>query len=353
MNSTLVTVIIPVYNTKQYIADCMNSVLNQTHQNIEVILINDGSTDDSSSECQKFLSDARVRFVDRENRGLSATRQQGIDMATGEYFCNLDSDDMLDLHFVETMLQCANKTGADIVTCGRKDFDVGYEREFLLPEGEAFYPLDQKTVSHQFDRLTTKLWLADSWNKLYRTDFVKKTGVRYWLNNKYNGTDLSFNHLLCLHCPKYAVVNKPLLLHRIVMGSRVHRKNKPLQEGFQIIAERQFAEANKLGYEKAFYERYKYTYYIFMKMAFDAIITESENTKELNVRRKKHWDLMESFAKEHPALSPKNLKKKTCRGFDRIVHKAMLSPNIFWCFVAYEANCLRKWKNRKMQNDGK
>ena len=347
MESILVTVIIPVYNTEKYIEDCMKSVLGQSHVNLEVILINDGSTDNSAQLCRRFTYDPRVILVDRENWGLSRTRQQGIDMAKGEYFCNLDSDDMLDTQFVEKMLRCAGETGADIVTCGRKDFDDGYEKDFLLTADKPFYPLDMETVSNQFDIISTQLWLADSWNKLYRTDFVRKTEVRYWLNNKYNGTDLSFNHLLCLHCPRIAVLNEPILLHRIVTGSRVHRKNKPLQEGFQMIAERQLREAELLGYKVAFYKRYRYSYYVFLSMAFHAIISECETRKELKKRWRDYRDSMEEFAARYPIFEPCKLGEKPCEGFDRIIQKAMLSPNMFWCMVVYRIYRLRQWKNGK------
>ncbi len=347
MKPTLVTVIIPVHNTEKYIADCINSVLTQSYKNLEIIIINDGSTDGSEQICNQFTDDERVIFVNRENLGLSHTRQQGIDMAKGEFFCNLDSDDMLDSNFVEKMLSAALKTNADIVACGRKDFDNGYEQDFLLSASKDFYALDKNYVSNCFDTVAVELWLSDSWNKLYRTAFVRNSNVKYWLNNKYNGTDLSFNHLLCLHCPKIAVVNEPLLLHRIVMGSRVHRKNKPLQEGFELITEREFTEAKRLGYPDSFYERYKYSYYIFLKMVVNAIICESENTGEVRERWKKYRDSAVGFSVKYPVLSPDNLKRKQCKGFDRIIHKAMISPNVRSCIFAYRLNKLRMWKNKK------
>lgn len=344
MSEILVSVIIPVYNTEKYVQACMESVLGQSHTNLEIILINDGSTDGSAQLCRGFLKDPRVVFVDRENRGLSFSRQQGIDMAQGEFFCNLDSDDLLDLDFVKKMLSRALETGADIVACGRKDFDNGYEKDFLLSADQAFYPLTEEVVSHKFDILASQLWFADSWNKIYRTEFVKCSGVRYWLNNKYNGTDLSFNHLLCLHCPQIAVVNEPLLLHRIVAGSRVHRKNKPLQEGFQIIAERQFQEADALGYGQEFYERYKYSYYALLKMVFKAIVSESESKEELKKRWCDYREAWCQFAEKYPVLSPESLKSRPCAGIDRLMHKAMLSDNMFWCRCVYFLHWLFKSK---------
>lgn len=347
MESILVTVIIPVYNTEKYIEDCMKSVLKQSHQNLEIILINDGSTDSSADVCRRFTSDNRVVFIDRENWGLSRTRQQGIDMAHGMYFCNLDSDDAQEPRFIEKMLIAAHQTGADMVTCGRKDFDVDYEQDCLLSADASFYPVTAKVVSQRFYELSANLWFADSWNKLYRTEFVRESGVRYWLENKYNGTDLSFNHLLLLHCPKVAVVNEPLLLHRIVQGSRVHRKNKPLLEGFQCIATRQIEEAKAQGYGDDFFEGYKYIYYMFLKMAMSAIVAESENKKELKTRWESYRCLVSGFAVQYPALSPKKLKGKKCYGFDRIMNSAILSSHYLSCLGAYELNRLRRFCSKK------
>ena len=335
VSEILVSIIIPVYNTEKYIQACMESVLGQTHENLEIILINDGSTDGSAQLCRKYESDMRVIFVDRENRGLSMSRQQGIEMAHGEYFCNLDSDDLLDRDFVTKMLCRAVQTQADIVACGRKDFDDGYDKDFLLSAERELYSLTKQDVSTQFDILASQLWLADSWNKMYRTDFVKNSGVKYWLNNRYNGTDLSFNHLLLLHCPKIAVINEPLLLHRIVVGSRVHRKNKPLQEGFQIIAERQIQESETLGYGEEFYQSYKKSYYVLLKMVFKAIVSESESVKELRTRWLNYRTGLFQFAQKYSFLSPESLSDRSCKGFEILLCKAMFSNNMFWCICVY------------------
>ena len=347
MDSKLVSVIIPVYNTEKYIADCMHSVLNQTYRNLEIILINDGSTDDSAAECERFAADARVKFVNRENKGLSFTRQQGIDMATGAYFCNLDSDDMLHPQFVEKMLQKITEADADIVTCGRKDFDDGFEREYYLTAKEDIYTLTKESVANDFNKLRSELWLADSWNKMYKTEFIRNAGVKYWLNNRYNGTDLSYNHLAVLHCPKIVVVNEPLLLHRIVAGSRVHRKNKPLQEGFMIIVDKVFNEAESLGYGKEFFESYRYCYFTLMEMVFYAIIDESESIKELANRFKAYRALRNEYGKQHPVLAPENLNVKQSNGFKNWVYKCMLSDSLLFCVTVFILNKIRNVKNSK------
>ena len=337
-HNILVTVIIPVYNTAPYIRECLESVLVQTYRNLEIILINDGSTDTSAEICRCYTADPRVRFIDRENMGLSRTRQEGIDLANGEYFCNLDSDDCLEPSFVEKMLSKIVGCEADIVTCGRHDFDDGYDQDFLLPDGPEEYVLTKQLVSSDFDTLNKNLWLADSWNKMYRTEFVRKNGVRYFLPNQFNGTDLSFNHLLTLHLPKIAVLNEPLLLHRIVIGSRVHRKNKPLQEGFEIITESVLKEADQLGYGEDFCIGYCRIYAKFLQMVFAPILMESETLKEFKSRLTDYYGRRVIFEQKHPLIQPQKLIAEGEHWKARLQNRCIFGKKIGWSIVLFYRN---------------
>ena len=118
MNLPLISVIIPVYNAKKYIAYCLESVLTQTYQNFEIICIDDGSVDDSASTLKKYESkDKRIHIYHQENKGLPATRNVGISKATGEYICFVDADDGLHPQFLEMMLQSITKAQADVIGC--------------------------------------------------------------------------------------------------------------------------------------------------------------------------------------------------------------------------------------------
>lgn len=342
----LVTVIIPVYNTEKYIQECMQSVLQQTYQNLQILLINDGSTDNSAEICRRYEADPRVCFIDRENRGLSATRQEGIDLAKGEYFCNLDSDDCMELSFVEKMLSKILAADADMATCGRLDFDQGYTQALYLPHGPEQIELTRQRISWDFEALNKQLWLADSWNKMYKTAFVRQSGVQYFLPNRFNGTDLSFNHLLALHLPKVVVVNEPLLLHRIVAGSRVHRKNKPLQEGFETITDRVFAEAETLGYDDAFKTGYCAVYAKFLDMVFEAIITESERFSELKERLNAFYRRRNAYEKKHPELT---VKKMIARGTTlkaRLFYSCIYGKQKGLCYLLFFRKQLKSWQSR-------
>ena len=118
--NTLISVIIPVYNVVKYLERCVESVINQTYSDLEIILVDDGSTDGSGELCEKLAErDQRISVVHQENQGLGPARNTGLNIMHGEYVAFLDSDDWVDSHMYEKMYNAANDNGSDIVTCGK------------------------------------------------------------------------------------------------------------------------------------------------------------------------------------------------------------------------------------------
>ena len=114
----LVSVIIPVYNVVHYLREAIDSVINQTYKNLEIIIIDDGSTDGSSGVCDQYLSDPRITVIHQENRGLSGARNTGLSAITGEYVAFLDSDDAFYPGMIQTMIMEIKKNNADLAVCG-------------------------------------------------------------------------------------------------------------------------------------------------------------------------------------------------------------------------------------------
>ena len=115
-SAPLVSVIVPVYNVEKYLGRCLDSVIDQTYRNLEIILINDGSTDSSGEICQHYAEkDPRIRVLTQKNRGLSAARNTGLDHMTGEYIVFVDSDDYISSYFVETLLSKLLEFGVEVV----------------------------------------------------------------------------------------------------------------------------------------------------------------------------------------------------------------------------------------------
>lgn len=201
MNMPLVSIIVPAYNVEQYIAVCLNSLIEQTYSNIEIIVINDGSTDNTFNLLQEFqLKDSRILLYNQENKGLSETRNVGIQYASGEYICFLDSDDWIDKETIEKAVEAIH--GYDVVLWGYvKEFETSSLSQPLAMKKEVY---DSKNINSLLQRIVGPVneqlshpEMLDSyvtaWGKLYRSDIIKDKKLLF-VSTKIIGTeDLLFN----------------------------------------------------------------------------------------------------------------------------------------------------------------
>ena len=170
-----VSVIIPVYNTKKYLRKCVDSVLAQTYDDLEIILVNDGSTDDSGALCDEIAKGFNnIMVIHKENGGLSDARNAGIAVATGEYTCFLDSDDWMDEDCIEEAINEAKNENADVVVWGyHTDFHDENDRvkssRDVIPA--QFKSTDSIDANMDIDKLIGLCGYA--WNKLYKTEIIK------------------------------------------------------------------------------------------------------------------------------------------------------------------------------------
>lgn len=197
-----ISVIIPIYNVEKYLKQCLNSVINQTLKDIEIICINDGSTDNSLKILKEYSNDTRIFIIDKENEGVSVARNIGIDKSIGTYLCFLDADDWLEPHILENSLNKIIKQQADIICFGIKEHYKNYTKirddfEFIRQH------YNKKTLTNDI----TKNFLINACAKLYKTDFIKTNSI-YFMNNLKTMEDGIFN----LHCfyknPKYSLLNE-------------------------------------------------------------------------------------------------------------------------------------------------
>ena len=128
MDNSLISVIIPVYNTEKYLSRCLDSVINQTYDNLEVLLIDDGSTDNSGRICDEYAErDSRIRVIHKENAGQATARNLGLRICKGSYIGFVDSDDWIELTMYADMLTALQENKADFVVCGRNNVNDDYE----------------------------------------------------------------------------------------------------------------------------------------------------------------------------------------------------------------------------------
>lgn len=133
MEKKLVSVIVPVYNVENYLKKCINSIINQTYKNLEIILVDDGSTDKSGKICDEYkLKDKRIKVIHKDNGGLSDARNFGLDVATGEYITFVDSDDFINSKMIEDFYNAIIKFNCDIVFGKTKNYSNYEQREESL-----------------------------------------------------------------------------------------------------------------------------------------------------------------------------------------------------------------------------
>lgn len=163
-----ISVIIPVYNVEDYLCKCVDCIISQTYENLEIILVDDGSTDKSSRLCDNLLRrDSRIRVLHKKNGGLSDARNYGIEIATGKYITFVDSDDTVSVNYIETLYELIIKYNADISICNCVHCYEGENIEFKEADyAVAFEP--EKAISNM---LYQKLFLVAAWAKLYKIEF--------------------------------------------------------------------------------------------------------------------------------------------------------------------------------------
>lgn len=206
----IISVIVPIYNTHLYLTRCVDSILNQTFKDIEIILVNDGSTDISGAICDEYaLSDNRIRVIHKENGGLSSARNAGIDLAVGKYIAFVDSDDYIEHDMYEHLLFACEKHKVPMAVCGRYVHEgTDIKSVFVLDGGLRLSSAEAIEKLLTWDSLDSsacdKLFLRDLFNSFrfpvgkYNEDIFVMTRIIDWAKELYH-----------IGTPKYHYVYRP------------------------------------------------------------------------------------------------------------------------------------------------
>lgn len=204
----MISIIVPVYNVENCLKQCIDSIINQSYKNIEVLLVDDGSTDNSGLICDEYAKfDNRIRVIHKKNGGVSSARNEGIKNASGKYIQFVDSDDFLDKNMSERMIDTAMKCKADLVICGYKNIYVN-DIKFIRCIDMAVNSL--KELSDEFSSLYNKFLINSPWNKLY-----KRERISFFYDEKLSlGEDLVFNLQYMKNVKKIALIEDCLYNYR-------------------------------------------------------------------------------------------------------------------------------------------
>ena len=313
-----VSVIVPFYNVENYIEKCLETLVNQTLKDIEIILVNDGSKDRSIDIVNKFLKQypEKIVYLEKENGGLSDARNFGIPHAKGEYIAFLDSDDYVEKDMYENMYELAKKEDSDMVEC---DFYWEYPDKLKKDEG---------IIYHGKKEMIEKVRVV-AWNKLIKKEILEKSDVKFPKGLRYE--DVEFTYKLVPYIEKVSFLKKPCVHYVQREGSISNKQNERNKEIFDVLD-------NVINYykEKNIYDTYKDELeYVYVRYAFCSSLLRIVKIKDEDIQQRLldlTWDNVNTKFpnwKNNPILknnkSLKNLYLRTINKFTFNMYTTLLS----------------------------
>lgn len=273
-----VSIIVPVYNVEKYLIKCLESLVNQTLDDIEIIVVNDGSTDNSKEilkDYQKRFPE-KIKYLEKENGGLSDARNFGVPYATGEYIAFLDSDDYVELELYEKMYRKAKEENRDMVEC---DFIWEYPQKNVIDTGIIY--------NNKKDMLVYARVVA--WNKLIKRSLLEEHKIEFPKGLRYE--DVEFFYKMLPYLNKVSFIKEPLI-HYIQRDSSISKvQNERTKEIFTVLN-------NVINYykEKDLYEEYKEELeYTYARLLLCSSLFRMVKIKDGKVRKEllsKTWNLL-------------------------------------------------------------
>lgn len=306
----LISVIVPIYNVAPYLKECLDSLLSQTHTHLEIIMVNDGSTDESESIAREYLSDPRFSLICKENGGLSSARNFGMSKASGDFIGFIDSDDYVDKSYFECMLEAISSQAVDFVC----NDNIVYFSSSKMGE-----PRQKESLKVCVPDSSNICFGGAVWRFLFSAQFLKTCGVQFLEGKIYE--DEAFLFMIAPLSSKFVrFVGKPYYYRRredSIMARHKHFRSYDLLDVFEEIF--LFWKARGL------LERFNPPYYFLYHSALGY-----ENEKEylyraVRLARKLRLEEYTSYCQEYGVIFHKNIFFLWC-----------------WAKVAWHWGCLKR-----------
>ena len=277
-----ISIIVPIYNCELYLNDCIQSIVNQTYKNIEILLINDGSQDNSDKICNEWLKkDKRIIYFSKTNSGVSDTRNIGIKNATGQFIAFIDSDDIISPYYCEILYKgIANgfdlSVAGVLITANRKNLDFNLVNEYqeIKPEQAYNYLIENK----QF--------YTYPWNKLYKLDIIKKIGQNPFDQHIHLCEDMLFNAKYLQFCKKINFNESKIYLYYQNNTSITHNFTFSYKKYSVLDAMKQLIDIyNNFSTENIIY---LYKFYLFNIYILEVCLKTAKISKKLKNNNTKY-----------------------------------------------------------------
>lgn len=231
MSSPVVSILVPCYNVSKYLKECLDSIVHQTYPYLEIICINDGSTDNTLDIIETYAQhDSRIRIINKPNSGYGASMNQGLDMATGEFVGIVEPDDFIELDMFESLLKEAIDKDLDISRGAYFRYRTENHSNELVSEkyikkNTVFNPLKEQAIFYQ----SPSIWAA-----LYKRSFLNRNNIRFLETPGASYQDTSFTFKTKACCNRFSMIDKGLLHYRIDNESS---SSNSVEKAFMICAE--------------------------------------------------------------------------------------------------------------------
>lgn len=273
MESIKISVIVPIYNTDKFLTKCIDSIINQTLQEIEIILINDGSTDNSNNICLEYEEKypEKIRYINNKNIGCSATRNLGIELARGEYISFVDSDDYIEKTMYEELISIAKKEKKDIVICGINYIDLGNTNiRKDIP----------KPLKSKYDFLLRENKITNPINKIFKKDLIIKNNIIFPINT-HSVEDLVFCFKATMSTDKIGYVYKSFYNYLLHGNNSIYNLEKRLGVFISFDEIYKFIEEKKLLTDKELMDKFYKLYNFYgIEWTFNMLSDTKKVSKE-------------------------------------------------------------------------
>lgn len=273
-----VSVIIPVYNVEKYLYECLDSIVNQTYKNIEIICIDDSSTDKSIEILREYANkDNRIIILQQRNQGAAVARNYGMDIAQGKYLLFLDSDDVFSESLIEKAVLKAEKFNADIVVYKAMTFDTSNNCAVMKDYISGFKYGQEKTFSYIDvpDKIFNS-FLIPAWNKLFKKSFIIENDIFFQNIKRYN--DLYFSNKALVAATKIILLDEILLFYRVGLKSNLqsNKEKTPFEICKALNALKSYLEVQGI---------FMYVRKSFLKLVTDNIFYNLNGIKNIESRK--------------------------------------------------------------------
>ena len=314
----LITIIVPIYNVEKYIDDCIQTIINQTYKNLQIILVDDGATDNCPKICDKYKKqDDRIEVIHKQNGGLSDARNVGIQNAKGKFICFVDSDDFINCDYVEKLYNLITKNDADISVSNFKrvkEFKEEYFKEKEINSRENAYA--GKQVVQGIYKRDLYVQSTVTWNKMYKTKLFKEIKFPYGKLHE----DEYTTYKLYYDCQKVAMTSEVLYYYRYVPNSIMNKKfNRKRLDGILALEERlKFFQEKK---EEKLYNLTLVRYLTTLMIHYTNCKAFLEDSKEIQK------EIMDKYKKYYKKV----IKLPECRKQDKIkIILFKISPSFYY-----------------------